>query len=42
MDVELIKNACFICCPMCDEDVCVGRYNCREIKDWVEEHKEEE
>ena len=27
-----IKIAAFICCPWCDEEKCVGRYDCDEIK----------
>lgn len=38
-DKELmIKQACLICCPMCDEKKCVGRFNCNQIKslvDWL-------
>lgn len=42
-----IKTACWVCCPMCDEKKCVGRFNCPEIKRFVEKEslekvKEEE
>ena len=32
---ELKKQAYFVCCPMCDEKVCVGRENCEEIELFV-------
>lgn len=35
-----IKQACIICCPICDEKKCVGRFNCNEIKRFVEKLKE--
>lgn len=31
-----IKIACMVCCPMCDEKKCCGRYECREIKRYIE------
>ena len=34
--IELQRKAPFICCPMCDEDKCVGRNNCRDIKNFIE------
>jgi hypothetical protein len=30
-----MKVACIVCCPMCDEDKCVGRFNCDEIKRYI-------
>lgn len=30
------KQAYFVCCPMCDESVCVGREDCAEIKRFIE------
>ena len=33
--LELQKQAPFICCPMCDEDKCVGRDNCLEIRNFI-------
>ena len=39
---EYMKAACWIVCPMCDEPKCVGRFNCTEIKAWVEKKKNEE
>lgn len=39
---EYMKAACWIVCPMCDEPKCVGRFNCPEIKAWVEKKKNEE
>lgn len=34
----LFAQALWICCPMCDEKVCVGRYNCDEVRQWMETH----
>lgn len=36
---ELIKKATWICCPMCDLDKCVGRFDCEEIKMWCDSRK---
>lgn len=36
---EYMKAACWIVCPMCDEPKCVGRFNCPEIKAWIEKKK---
>ena len=33
---QVIKKACMVCCPMCDEKKCCGRYECREIKRYIE------
>ena len=33
---QLKKQAYFVCCPMCDEKVCVGREKCEEIKKFVD------
>lgn len=30
-----ISNAAKIVCPMCDEKKCVGRYNCKQISDYL-------
>lgn len=30
-----ISTAARIVCPMCDEKKCVGRYNCKQIKDYL-------
>ena len=35
IDDETMKVASWICCPMCDEKECVGRYNCIEIKNYI-------
>ena len=35
---ECMKAACWIVCPMCDEPKCVGRFNCPEIKAWIEKN----
>lgn len=37
-----MKIACRVCCPMCDEKKCVGRFECPEIKQYIEKHREEE
>ena len=47
MTDQEIKTACWVCCPMCDEKKCVGRFNCPEIKRFIEKEslekvKEEE
>ena len=39
MDSQEIKIACWVCCPMCDEDKCVGRFNCDEIKRYIEKQR---
>lgn len=35
-DLELMKIATMVCCPLCDEKKCVGRFNCKEIARWIE------
>ena len=35
-----MREAPWVCCPMCDEDVCVGRFNCPEIAEWCREKRE--
>lgn len=37
-----MKNATFVCCPMCDKEKCVGRFNCEEIKQFIKHKKEAE
>jgi hypothetical protein len=37
---QKIKIACMICCPICDEKKCVGRFNCQEIKKYLEKLNE--
>lgn len=32
----LMKTACMVCCPLCDENKCVGRFNCKEIQHYIE------
>lgn len=34
-----MKFACMIACPSCDEEKCVGRDICSEIKSLIEEMK---
>ena len=41
MTDQEIKLACMICCPMCDEKKCVGRFNCEEIKRYMEKQDEQ-
>ena len=36
-EYEQIRNqAYFICCPMCDENVCVGKDKCSEVTRFVD------
>ena len=35
-----IKIACMVCCPICDEEKCVGRFNCEEIRRYMEKQNE--
>ena len=35
-ETELRRKAHWIVCPWCDEDVCVGREDCVEIKRFIE------
>lgn len=37
-----MREAPWVCCPMCDEDVCVGRFNCPEIAEWCREKREKD
>lgn len=32
---DMINCAAWIVCPMCDKKVCVGRFNCNEIKNFI-------
>ena len=36
------REAPWVCCPMCDEEVCVGRFNCPEIAEWCREKREKD
>lgn len=38
---QLIKEATYVCCPMCDKEKCVGRFKCEEIKRYVEERRKD-
>lgn len=38
---QLMKKATWLCCPMCDEDKCVGRYNCKEIQAHIDKKLKE-
>lgn len=33
---QIMKVAWLVCCPMCDEKKCVGRFECDEIKRYLE------
>lgn len=37
-----MREAPWVCCPMCDEEVCVGRFNCPEIAEWCREKREKD
>lgn len=39
---QYMKAAAFIVCPLCDERKCVGRFECKEIKEWIEKKKRAE
>lgn len=32
----------WVVCPMCDEDVCIGRFSCPQIDAWIRREKEKE
>ena len=35
-DNDVLTIASWVCCPLCDEKTCVGRENCNEIKNFIE------
>ena len=35
-ELQKMKLACMVCCPLCDEEKCVGRFNCETIKEYME------
>lgn len=37
-----MKAATWVVCPMCDEDVCIGRFSCPQIDAWIRREKEKE
>ena len=39
---QYMKTATWTVCPICDEDKCVGKNNCDQIKKCVEKLKNEE
>ena len=41
-DEALLKRATLVCGRMCDEEKCVGRHNCDEIKQWIKKKEVEE
>lgn len=38
----LMKAACWIICPWCDAEKCVGRFDCVSIKEYMDRKREEE
>lgn len=38
----LMKAACWIVCPWCDAEKCVGRFECVSIKEYMDRKREEE
>lgn len=38
---QLMKVATSVCCPMCDEKNCAGRFNCVEIQTYIKKLKTE-
>lgn len=38
---DIFKRSGWIVCPLCDEPVCVGRFNCPIIEEWVEKKMKE-
>lgn len=36
---QFMKAACLVVCPWCEEEKCVGRHECPQIKAWIEEAK---
>lgn len=37
-----MREAPWVCCQMCDEEVCVGRFNCPEIAELCMEKREKD
>ena len=33
------SEVAWIVCPLCDEDKCVGRYNCQQIADYIKKRE---
>lgn len=42
MTFEAVKQAAFVVCPFCDEKKCIGRYNCKQIADYVKRKEQED
>lgn len=36
------SQAAWVVCPWCDEKKCVGRYNCKQIADYIERKEKED
>ena len=32
-----IASACWVVCPLCDQETCVGKEKCKEVKAWIEQ-----
>lgn len=41
LEHDMMRVACWVVCPICDEKKCVGRENCMAIAEYMEEHEEE-
>lgn len=39
--VDKESEVAWIICPLCDEDKCVGRYNCKQIADYIKKQSGE-
>ena len=37
-DKELIEAAAWVICPRCDVEKCVGKFECRQIRDRIWRH----
>lgn len=37
-----MKAATWTVCSMCDEDICIGRFECPQIAAWIRKEKEKE
>ena len=38
---EIERQAPFVCCPMCDEEKCVGKNNCVDVKNYIDRKTKE-
>lgn len=37
--IDKESEAAWTVCPLCDEDKCVGRYNCQQIADYIKKQE---